>query len=628
MKLKERGDMRPLMLKFGMALALSFAGFIYSRLRTRRIKPALPPPTPRSLGKARRDEIHSRMTIPNSYGLVAVASEKYSCLEKEEAYMQKSPAEISSSKFSGDRDGFVLPQFYEIAKDFNSATPTAGFSPNGDVNSTSSELETPKAFITLEKDEYEQEISHLQNMVRILREREKNLEVQLLEYYGLKEQETTVMELQNRLKINNMEAKLFNLKIESLQAENQRLEKQVAGQAKVIAELEDARAKIKMLKKKLRYEAEQNKEQILKLQRRVAKMQEEEYKSFSSDADAQLHLKRLKELEDEAEELRKSNLSLRLENSELSLRLESTQILANSVLEDPETDALKEESERLRQRNNKLQQEIEQLKADRCTDIEELVYLRWVNACLRYELRNYQPAAGKTVAKDLSKTLSPKSEKKAKQLILDYAKTEGVGEKTINLIDFDSDQWSSSQASFTDSSELDESPFDNSAAAKTSLSKKKKIFNKLRKLVMGKDSSHHNNHVSSTDKIESAEESDSNALTRAYGAAENHHRYRTPTLNLCRHSLDLHKLKSTLKKEQGVDIERVQRKSDGGSSYVYKSFVLGGEVDLDFTAKDRIDKHSDNSTDRSELVKYAEALKRARYGTHKSHRRSSSYSSL
>ncbi|XP_062087588.1 protein CHUP1, chloroplastic isoform X2 [Humulus lupulus] len=623
MKLKEKGDMKPLMLKFGLALALSFAGFIYSRLRTRRIKPALPPPpSPRS-GKAGRDKFHSKATRPNSYGLVSVTSEKY-----EESYMQKSLAEIShSTKLSGDRDGFVLPQFYEIEKDFNSATATAGISPDGDVNSTSSELETPKAFITLEKGEYEQEISHLQNMVIILRERERNLEVQLLEYYGLKEQETTVMELQNRLKINNMEAKLFNLKIESLLAENQRLEAQVAGQAKVMAELEAARAKIKLLKKKLRYEAEQNREQILKLQRSVAKMQDEEYKTFSSNTDAELHLKRLKDLEDEAEELRKSNLALRLENSELARRLESTQIIANSVLEDPETDALKEESERLRQGNKELQQEIEQLKADRCTDIEELVYLRWINACLRYELRNYQPTAGKTGAKDLSRTLSPKSEEKAKQLILDYANTEGIGEKTINLMDFDSDQWSSSQASFTDSIELDESSFDNTAAAKTNFSKKKKFFTKLRKLVMGKDSSHHNNHVSSADKFESVEESDSNALTRAYGAVENNNRYRTPTPNLSRHSLDLHKLKSQ-KKEQDVDIERVQRKSDGGSSYVYKSFLLGGEVDLDLTARDQTDKHSDNSTDKSELVKYAEALKRARYGTRKSHRRSSSYSSL
>lgn len=83
---------------------------------------------------------------------------------------------------------------------------------------------------------------------------------------------------------------------------------------------------------------------------------------------------------------------------------------------------------------------MEQLQADRCGDIEQLVYLRWINACLRYELRNYQPAPGKTTARDLSKTLSPVSEHIAKQLILEYANKEDAEEMDFH-------QWSNSQAS-------------------------------------------------------------------------------------------------------------------------------------------------------------------------------------
>ena len=82
---------------------------------------------------------------------------------------------------------------------------------------------------------------------------------------------------------------------------------------------------------------------------------------------------------------------------------------------------LSEESERLKKQNEELKNEIEQLQADRCSDVEELVYLKWINACLRYELRNHQPDLGKIMARDLSKTLSPKSEARAKQLILEYA---------------------------------------------------------------------------------------------------------------------------------------------------------------------------------------------------------------
>ncbi|KAA8540324.1 hypothetical protein F0562_024757 [Nyssa sinensis] len=189
---------------------------------------------------------------------------------------------------------------------------------------------------------------------------------------ALKSKKLPVRELQNRLKINNMEAKLFTLKIESLQANNRRLVAQVADYAKVVAELEAARAKIKMLEKTLR-------------------------------------------------------------------GWNPAQILANSVLEDQEAEVLKEESRRLIQENEDLAKEIERLQADRCIDVEELVYLRWINACLRYELRNYQPEPGKTIARDLSKTLNPKSEEKAKQLILEYANREAslgdyYEEKTVIII--------------------------------------------------------------------------------------------------------------------------------------------------------------------------------------------------
>jgi hypothetical protein len=47
---REKRDINPLLLKFGVALALSFAGFLYSRLRARRIKLSPPPPSPRSSG--------------------------------------------------------------------------------------------------------------------------------------------------------------------------------------------------------------------------------------------------------------------------------------------------------------------------------------------------------------------------------------------------------------------------------------------------------------------------------------------------------------------------------------------------------------------------------------------------
>nr|GFD00158.1 protein CHUP1, chloroplastic-like [Tanacetum cinerariifolium] len=85
--------------------------------------------------------------------------------------------------------------------------------------------------------------------------------------------------------------------------------------------------------------------------------------------------------------------------------------------------------------------------------------------------------------RDLSKMLSPKSEARAKQLILEYANKEHEGEMRvdidINIPALDSDQWSSSQNSnLTDSGEIDE-PY----------KKNNKFFGKLVKFLIGKDES-------------------------------------------------------------------------------------------------------------------------------------------
>lgn len=292
-----------------------------------------------------------------------------------------------------------------------------------------------------------------------------------------------------------------------------------------------------------------------------------------------------------------------------------------------QAEALKRESEHLKRENASLTKEIEQLQADRCTDVEELVYLRWINACLRYELRNYQPPAGKTVARDLSKTLSPKSEEKAKQLILDYA--EGATEKGVGMgsLDFDSDQWSSSPASFlTDSGELDDSSIGNSSTSKVNSPRKNRLFGKLRRLVLGKES-HEDNSVSNSNRLSSAEKIEPLEMgTGSYcdspgcSSSITDNRITTPSLlGSSRHSLDIQRLRS-LKVDDIKDLERNRRNSYGGSiSYGnYKKSAEDSQL---------INEEAD-SFDKNELAKYARVLKDSRGRTSKIRRKSASMSSF
>lgn len=236
-----------------------------------------------------------------------------------------------SKKSNGDNDVYLLPEFDDLVKEFDLVAKKAGCPLKEDAEMSHQLSETNEH---TGKGGHGEDIRKLRNMIKILKERERSLEIQLLEYYGLKEQETVVMELHNRLKLNNIEGKLFNLKIESLQADKMRLEEEVAGYSKIVSELEAAKAKIKLLKKKLRSEAEQNKEHILALKERVAELKKQENEGLSIDSDVQLKLRQLKDAEEEVQELRKTNHSLRLENSALAEKVEHLQDLATSLLED------------------------------------------------------------------------------------------------------------------------------------------------------------------------------------------------------------------------------------------------------------------------------------------------------
>ncbi|GAB2225644.1 hypothetical protein Droror1_Dr00006441 [Drosera rotundifolia] len=590
--IKERKGIDPVVLKLGLALALSFAVFLYSRIKTKRIKQLPPPSTDcdNQVDSHNMDGSDVTLNMATCQVIPFTSTDSYEPPPVQVSLENNSPRLLGGGQ-NIDEDGLLLPEFNDLINELEK--PDAGL-----MMFSGEDMETPKCIVagvpkvSIDMDEYEDEIQSLKNMVGLLRERERHLEVQLLQYHGLKEQEKVMAELQNRLKTKTVEAKLLSLRIESLQAENKRMEAQVADYAEVVAELEEAKGKIKLLRKKLKNETAETKEQILRLRQRVGKLREND---LVSDAEIHSKLQRLEELEAESMEVRKKNLDLQLENSELARRLESNQLLATSILEDPdETAELRREVMHLRQDNENLMNEIKRLKSDRCVDVEELVYLRWINACLRHELRNYQPPLGKTIARDLSKTLSPRSEEKAKQLILEYANTQGEA----NTVDLDYDRWSSSQSDLTDSPEA--SITDVSSSSKTYTSSKAKFFGKLRRLILGKHVHHHGHD----------------------GHQHHHHQRRV----------------STMTKARSVDnfVGNEERSGDVKSPRNWRYFMSSGRSSIELgmlpslyeeDTRDMNGVHVSNdsgSIQNTELWKYAEVLRHSMW-TRRAHRRAASY---
>jgi hypothetical protein len=141
----------------------------------------------------------------------------------------------------------------------------------------------------------------------------------------------------------------------------------------------------------------------------------------------------------------------------------------------------------VRHANEDLAKQVEGLQMDRFSEVEELVYLRWVNACLRYELRNYTAPAGKTTALDLSNNLSPRSQERAKKLMLKYAAPDLLAISTKDQAENGYESASSETSSRSEGgpSEYNDSPLDLGPGGMTN--KKPSLIRRLKNWTVKKD---------------------------------------------------------------------------------------------------------------------------------------------
>ncbi|GAV77480.1 hypothetical protein CFOL_v3_20951 [Cephalotus follicularis] len=344
---------------------------------------------------------------------------------------------------------------------------------------------TEKKLYEIEMAKHASELERLQNLVKELEEREVKLEGELLEYYGLKEQESDVIELQRQLKIKTVEIDMLNITINSLQAERKKLQEEITQGASARKELEVARNKIKELQKQIQLDSNQTKGQLLLLKQQVSALQAKEEEAIKKDSEVEKKLKAVRELEVEVVELKRKNRELQHEKRDLTVKLDAAEAKIAALSNMTESDMVaqaRQEVNSLRHANEDLSKQVEGLQMNRFSEVEELVYLRWVNACLRYELRNYQAPTGKVSARDLNKNLSPKSQEKAKQLMLEYAGSErGQGDTDLES-DF-------SHPSSPGSEDFENASMDTSFSRYSSQSKKFGLMEKLKKWGRSKDDS-------------------------------------------------------------------------------------------------------------------------------------------
>ncbi|XP_028752730.1 protein CHUP1, chloroplastic-like [Neltuma alba] len=161
-------------------------------------------------------------------------------------------------------------------------------------------------------------------------------------------------------------------------------------------------SKCKTNQKELEEEKTKLAEQLAALTTCVSERHEEqEVKGKHKDCTQNLEL--------EVVELRRLNKELQMQKRNLTCRLSSLESQMPCLAKSSESDIVakvKAEASLLRLTNEDLCKQVEGLQMSRLSEVEELAYLRWVNSCLRNELKNSSCSTPDSVNKPSS---SPRS---------------------------------------------------------------------------------------------------------------------------------------------------------------------------------------------------------------------------
>ncbi|XP_031489253.1 protein CHUP1, chloroplastic-like [Nymphaea colorata] len=177
------------------------------------------------------------------------------------------------------------------------------------------------------------------------------------------------------------------LKVEAMEADHLRRLESLVGNCPTVEELSEARARIMVLEHVIRSRSKK-KERLPRLRPRAVILQSRVAVKSRNEREMRRKFSEIRELKDEVAELRLTNVKLQGEKAELVKKLSTLESLTSSMAQrhlEAET-AMEKYAKRLRITNENLLKQIEQLQMVHSPDIGEVIYLRWSNACLRYEL--------------------------------------------------------------------------------------------------------------------------------------------------------------------------------------------------------------------------------------------------
>ncbi|KAK5817570.1 hypothetical protein PVK06_022496 [Gossypium arboreum] len=291
------------------------------------------------------------------------------------------------------------------------------------------------------------EIEHSQSPIKELESRRLTLERKLLELHSLKEKLSCIAYLQKDLTGKTAEIGKLNFTISALKAEIKDLQEIIRQGNMGMKQLDMAKQLIEELQRK-NGSGSQIKGQIILLEEQLSGFTAIE--TSSGDALVKSRLEDIKNIELEVIKKRRRNKELELEKREIFVKLYAAHAKLSALSYMTQNKTIGKISA-LRQANGDLANKVNILQKSRFDMVEELVYQRWLNVCLRAEIKEYQTSSRKTSEKEVQKA----SDQKTSKIITQYPDTNST--------------WS--YTSSTDSEEIDSSTIDSSSSSQRSISK-------------------------------------------------------------------------------------------------------------------------------------------------------------
>ena len=327
-------NLKPIIFKAGVPIAVSFAGLIYAWIIT---KKSLSKVTSFSESNSHTPEVNSNDVTQHEESF-----DNFSSMEDEE-----------KEEYTTSIDSSVLSERFDL----------------------------------------EQEITCLRSKIEGMQMRELALTLQFDKYCEMKEKESMLREMKNMLSLETSRVELFDREISFIEAETIRLENFVIQYLKIIERLEYWKSENRLLQKKVQKLLKKSKAQSHLIKEQTLMIKEGEEEILRNFDELKKRASMIHNLEDEIRDMKRILDNFQDEKNELVKKLETSE--EHGFKEELHKKPLKyylqiESKDVMKEDYNKVLNELEQVKKEHETEVEELIYLRNINVCLRQELMKHE----------------------------------------------------------------------------------------------------------------------------------------------------------------------------------------------------------------------------------------------